>query len=156
MAATRTSLLPLSQAIADYLASHAALDGIIYPSAQVAGAKKNIVLFHHASRVKPLELPTNVELEARTYTSTEDGPEADYWVSEELPESDAQAQLTKENGRPSIFSIAAPEVGDANVRDVTLHLDLESVQEHHVEAVSFQTTAHKVRRHRWTKGDLVF
>jgi hypothetical protein len=73
----------VTQAIADYLASHAGLDGILYPSVQAAGAKKNIVLFHHASRVKPLEFPPDTELEARTYTTTEDGPEAEYWVSEE-------------------------------------------------------------------------
>jgi hypothetical protein len=30
------------------------------------------------------------------------------------------------------------------------------VQVHHIEAVSFETTAHSVRRHRWKKGDFKF
>jgi RES domain len=58
----------ITQAIADYLASQVGLDGILYPSAQVTGAKKNknIVLFHSSSRVEPLELPPDTELSART------------------------------------------------------------------------------------------
>jgi len=146
----------VTQAIAEYLASHAGLDGILYPSAQAAGAKKNVVLFHHASRVKQLELPPNTELEARTYTSTEDGPEADYWVSEEVPEPDTKPEAPKDDDPLSPFSVAVLDEGDADVREVTLILDLESVQVHHIEAVSFKTTAHTVRRHRWNKRDLDF
>lgn len=36
-------------------------------------------------------------------------------------------------------------------RAVTLQLDLETVQVHHVQAVSFTTKAHSVRRHRSKK-----
>jgi hypothetical protein len=148
----------VTQAIADYLASHAGLDGLLYPSAQAAGAKKNIVLFHHASRVKSLEFPPDTELEARTYTSTEDGLEADYWVSEEVPEPKPEPEPKKDDGFPMLL-FEPDEVGaagDADIREVTLNLDLESVQVHHIEAVSYETTAHSVRRHRWKKGDLDF
>ena len=149
----------VTQAIADYLASHAGLDGLLYPSAQAAGAKKNIVLFHHASRVKPLEFPPDTELEARTYTSTEDGLEADYWVSEEVPEPKPESEPTKVDKYPHFLIEPADSVvatADADIRQVTLNLDLESVQVHHIEAVSYETTAHSVRRHRWKKGDLNF
>ena len=62
----------ITQAIADYLAGQAGLDGILYPSAQVANAKKskNIALFHPSSRVEPLELPPGTELSARTIPNT--------------------------------------------------------------------------------------
>ena len=41
----------VTQAIADYLASEVRLDGIVYPSAQAGGERKNVVLFNHAARV---------------------------------------------------------------------------------------------------------
>ncbi len=108
--------------------------------------------------MKPLEFPPDTELEARTYTSTEDGLEADYWVSEEVPEPKPKSEPKKDNGFPML--IFGPDevgaAGDADIREVTLNLDLESVQVHHIEAVSYETTAHSVRRHRWKKGDLNF
>lgn len=146
----------VTQAIADYLASQVGVDGILYPSAQAAGKKKNIVLFHHASRVKRIEFPFDTELEARTYTTTDDGPEPDYWVSEEVPEPKVEPKKADEfppfSFEPSDMVVA----GDADTREVTLNLELESVQVHHIEAVSFKTTAHRVRRHRWKKGDYKF
>ncbi|MGJ4941439.1 RES domain-containing protein [Bradyrhizobium sp. HKCCYLS1011] len=143
----------VTQAIAEYLASRVGLDGILYPSAQAGGAKKNVVLFHHASRVKPLELPPNTELEARTRMTTSDGQEADYWVSEEVPEPKPAPVPQRDRAFPFIAlePSETESAGDADFRDVTLNLDLESVEVHHVEAVSFRTTAHSVRRHRWQK-----
>ncbi|WP_447412563.1 RES domain-containing protein, partial [Clostridium perfringens] len=40
--------------IADYLARHLepAPDGILFPSVQSPGEHRNVVLFHHASRVE--------------------------------------------------------------------------------------------------------
>ncbi len=49
----------ITQAIADYLASQTRLDGILYPSTQVATAKKNIALFHPSSRVESLQILPN-------------------------------------------------------------------------------------------------
>jgi len=145
----------VTQAIADYLASHAQLDGILYPSVQAAGAKKNIVIFHHAAGVKQLEFPPNTELDARTYTSTEDGPEADYSVSEVISEPKAQDEKKEEDDLWGL-SPAAIEEAEVDTRESTLDLDLESVEVHHIDAVSFQTTSHPVRRHRWKKSDLDF
>jgi hypothetical protein len=47
----------VTQAIADYLASEVKLDGIVYPSVQVDGTNRNIVLFHHSTRVREMDLP---------------------------------------------------------------------------------------------------
>jgi RES domain len=61
----------ITQAIADYLASQARPDGILYPSAQVATAKKNknIALFHPSSRVESLQILPNTELSVHAYTT---------------------------------------------------------------------------------------
>jgi hypothetical protein len=39
-------------------------------------------------------------------------------------------------------------------RPVTLQLDLESLEVRHIEAVSFRTTKHSVRRHRMDRSHL--
>jgi hypothetical protein len=135
----------VTQAIADYLASEVRLDGIVYPSAQAGGATENLVLFHRAARVQLMELPPGTDLGAHTYTNTEDGPEMDYWVWEDVP-ADKQAP-----DDPPLRALKPepPASGTTyDQREVTLQLDLESVQVHHIEAVAFTTKAHMVRRHR--------
>lgn len=74
----------MTQMIADYLASKPApsLDGILFRSVQSPGEHRNVVLFHHASRVEPLEIPGGTKLSARQYDTTEDGDEPDYRVWE--------------------------------------------------------------------------
>ncbi|HEY1544017.1 MAG TPA: RES family NAD+ phosphorylase [Xanthobacteraceae bacterium] len=145
----------VTQAIADYLATEAKLDGIIYPSAQAAGAKKNVVLFHHAARVQLMELPKDTELDAHTSMSTEEGPEANYWVWEEVP---PEAPKAKEEEEGPIFKLPVPasEASDFEDRETTLQLDLESLEVHHIEAVQFTTERHAVKRHRSVKGDHPF
>jgi hypothetical protein len=145
----------ITQAIADYLASQAELDGILYPSAQVAAGKKNknVVLFHSSSRVEPLELPPNTELSAHTYMDSEEGPETDYWVSELTPEPDSPTPPPPEGPE---FPILPGDEINPEPRPVTLKIDLENVQVRHIEAVSFKTTKHPVRRNRFSKRDLEF
>lgn len=145
----------ITQAIADYLASQAELDGILYPSAQVAAGKKNknVVLFHPSSRVKPLEFPPNTELSAHTYMDQEEGPETDYWVSEMTsgPESPAPPPPAG----PEFLVLPRDEI-NPEPRPITLKIDLEKMQVRHIEAVSFKTTKYAVRRNRFSKRDLKF
>jgi hypothetical protein len=77
----------ITQMIADYLARRPepALDGILFPSVQSPGDHRNVVLFHHASRVRSLDIPEGTELSARQYDTTEDGDEPNYHVWEEVP-----------------------------------------------------------------------
>ena len=114
----------VTQAIADYLASEVKLDGIVYPSAQGGGEKKNVVLFHHAACVKPLDLPTGTELTSNTTTDTEDGPEASYWVWEAVP-----PEKPKPEGAPdplAIYDFAIPDIDaeDYDDRKEALEIDL--------------------------------
>jgi RES domain-containing protein len=76
-----------TQAIADFLATETnpALDGLLYPSVQGSQGKLNVVLFHNAARVQELDLPKGAEIYAHLSHDTEDGPEIDYWVFEEVP-----------------------------------------------------------------------
>lgn len=144
----------ITQAIADYLATEAKLDGLIYPSAQTGGACRNVVLFHHAARVQLMQLPEGTELRAHTSMSTEEGDEADYWVAEEVP-----AERPKEPAPPSPFDhiLMMPDLSesrvDHDVRIDTLQVELDSVSVQHVEAVQFTTQTHQVRRNRWAKRD---
>jgi RES domain len=93
-----TVYLP-TQAIADYLATEGKvpLDGILFPSVQVGGSGDNIVLFHKAARCAELDIPEGTEIEARTYSVDEDGPEPDYSVTEEVP---PEEQGDEEAGEP--------------------------------------------------------
>jgi RES domain-containing protein len=145
----------ITQAIADYLSSHAELDGILYPSAQVAGGRrnKNVVLFHASLRVEPLEFPPNTELSAHIYAVTEEGPETDYWVSEEVPAPDSPEQPPPED--PGFLALPEDEI-NPELRSFTLRIDPESVQVRHIEAVSFKTAKYAVRRHRYSPRDFEF
>ncbi len=143
----------ITQAIADYLAGQAKLDGILYPSAQVTIGKKNknVVLFHPSSRVEELEFPPNTELSARTYTEYEEGPEPDYWVSEITSSPKPPATPTPPG---PVFAIMPGAQEHFKPRPVTLQLDLESLEVRHIEAVSFRTTKHSVRRYRMDRSHL--
>ncbi len=46
-----------TQAVAEYLANKAGLDGIVFRSSQTGGEGRNVVLFNHACGVEPYELP---------------------------------------------------------------------------------------------------
>lgn len=145
-----------TQAIADFLATEnePVLDGIVFPSVQAAGDELNVVLFHKAAHVEAMEIPEGTEVEARTGHTSEDGWEVDYSVSERVPpkkppkEKDDKAQCAD----LAAFVSDAWHAHDADLRDVTLRIDLESVKVHVVRSVQFQCDAHDVRRHRWEKS----
>lgn len=143
----------VTQAVADYLATVAepAIDGIIYPSAQAADGKLNVVLFHKASRVEQFEFPPGTEIQADLGYSTEDGFETSYSVSEWTPPDD-QAEEPKEG---HIFALLPmppePFGGDLDPREVALRLDPGTIQVHHIQGVKIVTEKHNVSRARYTK-----
>ena len=77
-----------TQAICDYLASLEApvIDGIIYPSSQLAEDGVNVVLFHKASKVENIKRPAGAEVIASLEISTDGGYEPDYSVLQVEPE----------------------------------------------------------------------
>lgn len=148
-----------TQAIADYLSTEGqvALDGILFPSVQAGGDGVNAVLFHKASRCEEIEIPEGTEIDARTYSMYEDGPEPDFHVSEEVPP--AEDEVETEEQRPGVFE---PVLGDwsewldADPRDAALRIDVESLRVHEVNAVQIDTNSYSVRRHRFEKRDYSF
>jgi hypothetical protein len=136
-----------TQAIADFLATNAnpLLHGILYRSVQGPVGNFNVVLFHKAARVEPFEMPFGTKVSASLYQWTDDGPETDYWVAEEVPATDSETIPLPEE----VFR----ESDDYDDREFTLRLDKESLQVHHIRGISFATEVFDVRRHRYKVTD---
>jgi RES domain-containing protein len=139
----------VTQAIAEYLAAEAKLDGMIYPSAQVGNGHFNVVLFNHASRVQPLDLPKDMEIDVHLGYTTEDGPEIDYWVSEKLPPAKPVPTATeKPVGYDPLSLMSFAWNAGLDHRSATLKLELTSLRVHHVARVDVIAEPHDVSRHR--------
>lgn len=145
-----------TQAIADYLATEGKvpLDGIIFPSVQAGNEGVNVVLFQKASRTAEMNIPKAADLSADTYHETADGPEREYTVIERVPppEPEQEKPATPNFLDPSAIDWAELR-SDYDHREITLRVDPEGITVHIVEAVSFKTDEHTVRRYRWAKID---
>jgi len=148
-----------TQAVADFLATEndPVLDGIVFPSVQVAGDGLNIVLFHKAARVEAIELPEKTNIEASTGLMGEDGWEADYSVTEWIPRI-KPVEKVAENDLPFISTLSSDSTYSysGDFRDITLKIDLKSVRVHIVDKVRFDTFSHDVRRNRWERNGINF
>ncbi|QWT14770.1 RES domain-containing protein [Sphingobium xenophagum] len=148
----------ITQMIADYLARQPApaLDGILFPSVQSPGDHRNVVLFHHASRVQHLEIPTGTEISARQYDSTEDGDETDYRVWEEVPP--APEKKEEPDDEFGFLAFTKPPRFDPNedARDVTLAVMTNAISAHHITGVTFATDDFEVSRSRMEKREWKF
>lgn len=148
-----------TQAIADFLATEndPPLDGILFPSVQVAGKALNVVLFHKAARIEAPDIPEGTEIRASTGHNTDEGWETDYSVIEETPPPKVpEGKKEQDDGWPGLPLLAAgPAPADNyDFRKETLRIDLNSVEVHIVRRVQFETEDHIVRRHRWQKDVL--
>lgn len=145
-----------TQAIADYLATEGkvALDGIIFPSVQAGNEGVNVVLFQKASRAEEIDIPKGTDLSADTCHDTADGPEREYTVIERVPPPEPEPEKP---ASPSFFDQSAIDWAelrtDYDDREITLKVDPAGITVHVVEAVSFKTDEHTVRRYRWAKLD---
>lgn len=135
-----------TQAIADFLATQNTplLDGIIFKSAQERDGI-NVVLFHNAALVEQIDIPTGTTFYTQTHYNTEDGPEFDYSVTEESP-SIEQSTDSVSDPFTSLNSC------EKDCREITLQIDLESIEVHHVESVRFECSAYGVDRRRMDKN----
>jgi hypothetical protein len=121
----------VTQAVAEYLAGRGdpKIDGIIYPSVQ-SKAQRNVVLFHKSSRVADLDIPHGTEIHAHTYHSTEDGPEPDYMVWEEVPPEKEEKKKPKLVGFDveAFLGIGVPR--DPDTREAGLRVNVGSLSVH--------------------------
>lgn len=141
-----------TQAVADYLATDAEtpVDGIIFPTVQVAGGGLNVVLFHKAASVERIILPAGTTTSFSSGHDSDDGWETEYTVYEEVPSAPDKALFRAED------TISCPDPhGDWADRSYNpaLRIDLESIYVHVIEAVTFKSSLDKVLRHRWEKRD---
>lgn len=143
-----------TQAVADFLGTmnEPRLDGIIFPSAQT-GEGRNVVLFHHASRVENLKLPPGSAIEVDTGYWTEDGWELGYSVTETVPEgaaAPAPRPVDPDDGLVSFLLSDLPDPPErrGDFRKPALEVDTHSVTVYAVNAVEVKTTAFGVDRYR--------
>lgn len=131
-----------AQAVADYLANvvRPRVDGIIYPSVQASGAK-NVALFHHASRVAPIERAKNTAVGAKLSRMEEHGPEPDYVVEEW-----EDAPIEDVSRRTSIFSRARQQPPDR--REPSLRIVSKTLEVHEVCSVKIHSNSFAVRHRR--------
>ena len=150
-----------TQAVADFLATEHSLrlDGIIFPSAQAGGDGLNVVLFHKASRVEPIEVPEGTKITADTAQLYEDGYETDYTVVEWTPSkknSDESTSGTATQHRPQPFEQESKHPPSDVPHAPSLRLNINSIAVHVVKRVSYDTTEYPVTRHRWEEDSFPF
>lgn len=137
-----------TQAVADYLAIEAGLDGMIFPSVQAGHQSTNVVLFHHASRVEQVMLPKGTKSTAHLESSDSDGIHPDYSVWEEVPTLPA-SERSRRDQWPDAFFDFHDFHNHTDHRHETLSVDLTNIQVLHINAVSFASDPHPVSRRRF-------
>jgi hypothetical protein len=146
-----------TQAVADFLAteSNHPLDGIIYPSVQVAKDSLNVVLFHKAAGVQSLELPKDTDIDVSFGHSDGEYWDDDYSVTEWVPPEQYGPPMPPYLHRPSMSLGYYTNWDDGERTPVlfppTLKIDLKSVCVHEINAVRLQTVEHEVARNRYTR-----
>jgi hypothetical protein len=145
-----------TQVVCDFLASQKelSLDGIIYKSVQAGYSAKNIVLFHHASRVKEIIVPEGADISVSCSQVSDDEDDVEYAVSVELPPEGAapsKQPLSPHNITQQYENYIREMRRSSENRELTLNLDLDSLEVHEVHAVSFTTTEVKVNRHTFPR-----
>lgn len=111
----------ITQVIAEYLAVHHNLDGILYGSVQADEPSANLILFQHAATVEPISWPEGMKIELQS-PPTEDGDEC-IMVMREAGEEEPDA--------------APPAPMPANP---ALRLVHTSIQVHRIRAVACPST----------------
>jgi hypothetical protein len=134
-----------TQAVADYLATEAKLDGIIFPSVQVGHAASNVVLFHHSSRVEEIQLPEGTDISIGMEQHDDEGVTPDYHVWEVVTPTPAATKPSVPD--PFDFGIIPMNHESFDARPPSLKIDLGSVTVHHITAVRFSADAYPVARH---------
>lgn len=138
-----------TQAVSDYLATEAELDGIIFPSVQVGHSDSNVVLFHHASRVEEIQLPEGTEISIGMEQHDDEGVTPDYHVWETV--FPLPSTTTDKKSDPLDFVTAPVDHETFDGRPPSLKIDVQSIIVHHIKAVQFSSNEYPVDRHRFVK-----
>lgn len=144
-----------TQSVADFFAgtSDAALDGIMFPSAQRDNSGLNIVIFHKSSRVEERTAPLGTTFEASTFTEYDDGFEREYSIVEKVPntyKSGRERDISQLLSRQNIFW---DEQREGDPREVSLCIIPESILVHIVKSISIDADKYTVSRVRYEKSE---
>ena len=157
-----------TQVVAEYLASKVEprLDGIIFRSSQTGGTGRNLVLFNHACRVEPYELPESIEVKFRFPRGEEEDEDEEIVVFEDVSPNTKEKELPLEKGKRSGGLLSPPLISEPWWKDDTsseddellkyqtpyLRLDLKSVVVLDIKRVRYDRIRRRVRRNRNTKS----
>lgn len=140
-----------TQAVANFLATETVtpLDGIIFPSVQVAGGKQNVVLFHKASLVAKLVIPEGADVEVETHRQDDDGWHRDYTVYWKLAVEKEKGSTPEVNRDPLAGLWDPPSASEDDMdfgsgRIETLRIMSTDLEVRVINAVSFESEDYKV------------
>ena len=143
-----------TQVVCDFLATQKdlSLDGIVYKSVQLGYAAKNVVLFHHASRVEEIVVPKGAKISSGPSQNSDDEDDFDYRVTVLLPDEDlapAKPAPAPRNIQQDYEVMLEEKRLKSEVRPITLRVDLDSLEVHEIESATFKTSQYRVTRHEW-------
>jgi len=155
-----------TQVVAEYLASHpdVQIDGLVFTSSQKylnldrggEGSEdfeegKNVVLFKDSSRLAPSELPKNIDVSVSLHVSDPDEKWPFVWISElVLPEDDGE----KYSGINPFDLIDANQDRAEDSREISVKLNLASVEVRKIVGVSYQSHGLDISRSRFERSEL--
>lgn len=143
-----------TQVVCDFLAAQKdlSLDGIIYKSVQAGNAAKNVVLFHHASRVEEIVVPKGATFSSGPLQNSDDEDDFDYRVTVRLPDKDAVLRESPPDPRDiqqDYEDLLEENRRKSEIRPITLKVDLQALEVHEIESATFKTSKFAVTRHEW-------
>ena len=145
----------VTQVMAEYLAHRVnpSLDGILYPSAQNEPGEQNVVLFHHAARVKIIPQEPDAIVSVKTSEQDEEDVYPSYAILKELSPKEP------EKAAPRSFDFSDINQGsssymdeDYDLRNESLRLDRGTLKVRHIDGIQVFETAYNVAQHTWTRS----
>ena len=159
-----------TQVVSEYLAQRIdpQLDGIVYHSSQTGGEGRNVVLFNHACRVEPYDLPKGTAVEFHMTSENEDDYYDSITVIENVPSGKAEALAQGKTTSAIPFGVItvepdtrgyltlcdADEEDGRDHRDPALRLDVDAIRILYIRRVKYEPDEAGVSRHRTTDDRL--
>ncbi len=132
-----------TQVVAEFLASEFRIDGIIFPSAQSDGGL-NVTLFHSASKVISPEVIKGSSIEVSLMDWEDEELVYDYKVWVRMPLKQDADKASQH------FPLDLPgeewERNNADLREGTLSIDLDSIRVSHIKSVKIKSVVYDVNR----------
>jgi hypothetical protein len=143
-----------TQAIAEYFAEKIKpkLDGIIFQSSQVSSEGKNIVLFNHASLVKPYDISDKTEITVSFGWQSDDDYDDSITIHENRLEqsTDTPSATLRESSTfnfDSCLHYSEPNILKMENREYTLSLQVDDIEVKEIKGVAYECNPRTTSRH---------